>query len=194
MRTRITILLISGLFATSSIAQNEIPSKKVQIETATQAAPEMYREDAKVLGYGTDGSLITLREGSNGLICLADNPKEKGFSAACYSDKLEAFMQRGRELEAEGKTTVEKQAVRKKEIDEGTLMMPEEAAIVYVLYASQEDYNPENGTLNESKIRYVFYKPYMTVEETGLPDKPQERGMPWLMDANTHRSHIMITP
>lgn len=194
MKTRIMTLLLSGFFAISSFAQNEIPSKKVQIETATQAAPEMYREDAKVLGYDIDGKLVTLREGSNELICLADDPKLKGFSAACYSDKLEEFMQRGRELEAEGKTTVEKQATRKKEIDEGSLKMPEEAAIVYVLYAAQEDYNPENGTLNDSKIRYVFYKPYMTVEETGLPDKPQERGMPWLMDANTHRSHIMITP
>lgn len=194
MKTKITILLLSGLFATSSFAQNEIPSKEVQIETATQAAPEMYREGAKVLGYDTDGKLVTLREGSNGLICLADDPKLKGFSAACYSDKLEDFMQRGRELEAEGKTTVEKQATRKKEIDNGTLKMPKEAAIVYVLYAMQEDYNAENGELKDSKIRYVFYKPYMTVEGTGLPDKPQGRGMPWLMDANTHRSHIMITP
>lgn len=194
MKTRITTLLLSGFFALSSFAQNEVPTKEVQIETATKAAPEMYREGAKVLGYNSNGELVTLREGSNGLICLADDPKLKGFSAACYSDKLEDFMQRGRELEAEGKTTVEKQATRKKEIDEGTLKMPEEAAIVYVLYATQEDYNPENGELTDSKIRYVFYKPYMTVEETGLPDKPQGRGMPWLMDANTHRAHIMITP
>lgn len=194
MRTRITILLLSGIFAISSFAQNEIPSKKVQIETATLAAPEMYKEAAKVLGYDVDGKLVTLREGSNGLICLADDPKLKGFSVACYSDKLEDFMQRGRELEAEGKTTVEKQAARKKEIDEGSLKMPEEPAIVYVVYASQEDYNAQNGELKDTKIRYVFYKPYMTVEGTGLPDKPQGKGMPWLMDANTHRSHIMITP
>src|SRR5699024_8732725 len=120
--------------------------------------------------------------------------RSSDLSAACYSDKLEDFMRRGRELEAEGKSTAEKQAARKKEIDEGSLKMPEEPAIVYVLYAAQEDYNPENGELTDSKIRYVFYKPYMTLEETGLPNKPQERGMPWLMDANTHRSHIMITP
>lgn len=194
MKTKITTLLLSGFFALSSFAQNEIPSKEVQIETATKASPEMYREGANVLGYNSNGELVTLREGSNGLICLADDPKLKGFSAACYSDKLEDFMRRGRELEAEGKTTVEKQATRKKEIDEGTLKMPEEAAIVYVLYATQDDYNPQNGELTDSKIRYVFYKPYMTVEETGLPDKPQGRGMPWLMDANTHRAHIMITP
>lgn len=177
-----------------SYAQNEIPSKEVQIETATQAAPEMFRAEAKVLGYDREGKLITLREGSNGIICLADNPKEKGFSAACYSDKLEDFMRRGRELEAEGKSTAEKREARKNEIEEGKLKMPSEAAAVYVLSAEQENYNPKTGELKDTRIRYVFYKPYMTVEETGLPDKPQGKGMPWLMDANTHRSHIMITP
>src|SRR5690625_1895893 len=193
MITRISLVLLSFTFVLSSFAQNKIPSKQIQIETTLLASPEMYRVGAKVLGYDEDGELITLRDGDNGLICLADDPKLKGFSAACYSDKLEDFMRRGRELEAAGKSTAEKQATRKKEIDAGTLKMPEEPAIVYVLYASQEGYNPENGELTDSKIRYVFYKPYMTLEETGLPNKPQERGMPWLMDANTHRSHIMIT-
>src|SRR5699024_11716612 len=96
------------------------------------------------------GALVTLRVGDHGLICLADDPKLKGFSAACYSDKLEDFMRRGRELEAAGKSTAEKQATRKKEIDAGTLKMPEEPAIVYVVYASQEDYNAQNGELKDT--------------------------------------------
>src|SRR5699024_7463187 len=122
------------------------------------------------------------------------DPKKEGFSAACYSDKLEDFMKRGRELVAEGKSTAEKQATRKKEIDAGDLSMPKEAAMVYVLSAEQENYDPETGALENTHLRYVLYKPYMTVKETGLPDKPQGKGMPWLMDANTHRAHIMITP
>lgn len=73
-------------------------------------------------------------------------------------------------------------------------MMPEEPAAVYVVNGSEEDYDFNTGTLQNSRIRYVFYKPYMTVEETGLPTKPSLPGMPWLMDPGTHRSHIMITP
>src|SRR5699024_2334269 len=156
--------------------------------------PKMFQEGAKVLGYNAEGKLITLREGNNELVCLADDPKKEGFSAACYSNKLEDFMQRGRELEAEGKSAEEKQEIRKKEIDSGKLKMPEEAAILYVLSADQENYNVKTGEVKDGKLRYVFYKPYMSVEETGLPDKPQGKGMPWLMDADTHRSHIMITP
>lgn len=194
MKMKTGIFLLCILFTFTGFAQNQIPSKEVQIESALQAAPEMFREKAKVLGYDENGGLVTLRKGSNEIICLADDPKKKGFSAACYSDKLEDFMNRGRELEAEGKSTSEKQETRKKEIDSGKLKMPKESAMVYVLSAEQNDFDPKTGDLENTSLRYVLYKPYMTVEETGLPDKPQGKGMPWLMDANTHRAHIMITP
>lgn len=182
------------LIGITAFAQNNIPPKEAQIKAAVQAAPEMYRENAKVIGYAAEGKIETLREGDNGMVCLADDPENDGLNVACYSDKLADFMARGRELTAEGKSNKEKQAIRKEEIDNGKLKMPKEPAALYVLTADQKDYNPDTGEINNSKLRYVFYKPYMTVEETGLPDKPQAKGMPWLMEANTHRSHIMITP
>lgn len=186
-------LLWTFLSLSTLIAQNKIPSKESQITTALLAAPDMYKKDAKVLGYNAEGELVTLREGSNGLICLADDPEIEGISVACYSDKLEAFMARGRELVAEGRAT-EKQEVRKKEIDAGIIKMPSEPAAVYVLNGEESEYNLETGELKNGHLRFVFYKPYMSAEETGLPTKPSGPGVPWLMDADTHRSHIMITP
>ena len=180
--------------AFSTFAQNKILPKDIQIKTAVLAAPEMYREDATVLGYNQEGKLVTLREGNNGMVCLADDPNKAGISVACYGAELEPFMARGRELVAEGKSNEEKREVRKNEIEAGTLKMPEEPAMVYVLAGEENDYSAETGELLKSKIRYVIYKPYMTGESTGLPTKPQAPGMPWLMDAGTHRSHIMITP
>ncbi len=180
--------------AFSTFAQNKILPKDIQIKTAVLAAPEMYREDATVLGYNQEGRLVTLREGNNGMVCLADDPNKAGISVACYGAELEPFMARGRELVAEGKSNEEKREARKNEIEAGTLKMPEEPAMVYVLAGEEGDYSAETGELLKSKIRYVIYKPYMTGESTGLPTKPQAPGMPWLMDAGTHRSHIMITP
>ena len=189
------LFLLSAIICFSSvIGQSKVPSAESQINTALLACPEMYQEDARVLGYNQNGELITLREGKNEMICLADNPNKEGISVSCYSDKLEAYMARGRELLAEGKTEVEKRDIRKKEIDAGVLNMPKEPAAVYVVTALQENHDFESGELKNSRIRYVLYKPYMTAEETGLPTQPGLLGMPWLMDANTHRSHIMITP
>ncbi len=192
MKKLMTLFVLAVAF--SAFAQNKILPKDIQIKTAVLAAPEMYREDATVLGYNQEGRLVTLREGNNGMVCLADDPNKAGISVACYGAELEPFMARGRELVAEGKSNEEKQQIRKAEIEAGTLKMPEEPAMVYVLAGEENDYSAETGELLKSKIRYVIYKPYMTGESTGLPTKPQAPGMPWLMDAGTHRSHIMITP
>lgn len=188
-------VLLSAMFCFSlTVGQSQIPSAESQIKTALYACPEMYQEGAKILGYDQKGQLITLREGTNEMVCLASDPNKNGISVSCYSNQLEPYMQRGRELIAEGKTEVEKREIRKTEIDAGTLAMPKTPAAVYVVTAKKEEHDFESGVLKSSRIRYAFYKPYMTALETGLPTKPQAPGMPWLMDADTHRSHIMVTP
>ncbi len=192
MKKLMTLFVLAVAF--SAFAQNKILPKDIQIKTAVLAAPEMYHEDATVLGYNQEGRLVTLREGNNGMVCLADDPNKEGINVACYGTELEPFMARGRELAAEGKSNEEKREARKNEIEAGTLKMPSEPSMVYILAGEEKDYSAETGELLKSKIRYVIYKPYMTGESTGLPTKPQAPGMPWLMDAGTHRSHIMITP
>lgn len=76
----------------------------------------MYKDGAKVLGYNSSGEIVTLREGNNGLVCLADDPNSKGISVACYSDKLEPYMARGRALIAEGKTERKNKSIAKKKL------------------------------------------------------------------------------
>jgi hypothetical protein len=186
--------LVCAIGSMSAFSQTTPLTAEVQIKTAVLAAPAMYGDEATVLGYNKDGKLVTLREGSNGLVCLADDPNKEGISIACYGVELEPYMARGRQLIDEGKSEAEKREIRKKEIDEGKLKMPEEPAMVYVLSAEDQDLDRKTGELKNSKIRYVLYKPYMSGKSTGLPTKPQAPGMPWLMDADTHRSHIMITP
>jgi hypothetical protein len=188
------LILLAFAFSFSAYSQSKILPKNIQIKTAVLAAPEMYRDAATVLGYNEEGKLITLKEGNNGMVCLADDPNKESISVSCYAAELEPFMARGRALAAEGKSNEEKREARKIEIDAGTLTMPAEPSMVYVLAGEEKDYSAETGELLKSKIRYVIYKPYMTGVSTGLPTKPQAPGMPWLMDAGTHRSHIMITP
>lgn len=188
------LVVVFALGGLSVFSQAKILPAEVQINMAIQAAPEMYQDEATVLGYNKKGELVSLREGTNGLVCLADDPNKEGISVACYGIELEPFMARGRQLRAEGKSEEEIREIRKQEIDAGKLKMPSEPAMVYILGAEESDLDTKTGELANSRIRYVLYKPYMTGESTGLPTKPQAPGMPWLMDANTHRSHIMISP
>lgn len=181
-------------WAAGSFAQTAVPSAEIQIKSAVLAAPDDKRAEARVYGYSAEGKLILLREGSNGMVCMADDPAQEGFNASCYPESLEPFMQRGRELREQGKSYRQVFDIRESEVKSGSLKMPEQPAILYVYTAPSEKYNPATAELSGGSFRYVVYIPYATAESTGLPLKPEAPGMPWLMDPGTHRAHIMITP
>src|SRR6056297_1410313 len=106
MKTFQVLLLL--LFPTLINAQTKVLPAEVQIKTATLAAPEELRSGVMVYGYNDKGEMVVLREGTNHLVCLADDPGKEGINVSCYSKKLEPFMARGRELSAEGKGEMEK--------------------------------------------------------------------------------------
>lgn len=189
------LMLISLFFLPGLLtAQDETLPPEVQITTATLPLAEDVRQGAKVYGYDPSGNLVVLREGKNNQICIADDPSKDGISIACYSEKLEPFMSRGRELLAEGKTEMEKREIRRREAKAGRLRLPDAPSMLYVLNGTEDNYNRNSGELEDGNLRYVIYVPYATTESTGLPAKPHKPGMPWLMDPGTHRAHIMITP
>lgn len=185
-------LLILFLLSIGCYAQ--IPSAQEQINAAVQAAPEELQHNATVLGYNSEGKLVTLRTGSNELICLADDPDKEGFSVACYHKDLEPFMARGRDLYALGKSHGEVFEIREKEARAGTLKMPDHPATLHVLSGPDGKYDPATGKVTGATLRYVVYIPFATAESTGLPIRPMVPGGPWIMDPGTHRAHIMISP
>lgn len=191
MKSLLTILL---LIISSNVLFAQTYSVEDQINMAVFAAPEEHREGAMVLGFDEDGNVITLREGSNDFVCLADNPESSRFHVSCYKKSLEPFIARGRALQAEGKNPGEIFEIREKEAIEGTLEMPKEPATLYAYYGDDVVYDPETNTIEGAQYRYSIYIPFATQESTGLPLRPNAPGHPWLMNPGTHRAHIMITP
>jgi hypothetical protein len=182
--------------ASQDVPNNFVPiaGEEAILATALMAAPKESRDSCKVIGYNEAGELITLREGSNQFIVLADDPNKEGFSAACYHISLEPFMARGRELKAEGKGREEIFKIRGEEIKSGKLKMGNAGSTLHIYYGPNAEYDPESGKVKEAKYRYVVYLPYATPESTGLPIQPVASNHPWIMDPGTHRAHIMISP
>tara|TARA_R110002167_G_scaffold132370_5_gene316619 strand:- start:3211 stop:3894 length:684 start_codon:yes stop_codon:yes gene_type:complete len=170
-----------------------IDSDAALIATALMAAPEKSRSGCKVIGYNMAGDFVTLKEGDNEFICLADNPKQNGFNAACYHKSLEPFMARGRALRAEGKTEKEIFDIREAEIKSGKLSI-KDGSTLHIYYGPETLYDPETSKVAGAQYRYVVYLPWATSESSGLPEKPNRPDHPWIMDPGTHRAHIMITP
>jgi len=162
---------------------------QTNLELATLAAPEAYRANATVYGYNADGTFVLLREGSNHLVCIGDDPSKEGFSVVAYHKDLDPFMARGRELKAMGKSFDEIFATREAEAQAGKLVIPDKSTLT--VYQADLD---DNGSPINPYLRYVVYIPFATAEETGLPTGPMSDGGPWIMDPGTHRAHIMITP
>mgnify|MGYP000853282863 CR=1 FL=1 len=177
------------LAAASTLLALDVAPPAEQIASSLLAAPAERRAAATVLGYNAKGEVVTLRQGTNDLICLADDPSVKGVSVACYHKELEPFMARGRELAAkyQGK---ERHEVRWKEVDEGKLKMPREPRMLYVLTGTS--YDAAKGEMVDSYLRWVVYTPYATPESTGLSTKSGTA--PWLMYPGTAGAHIMISP
>ena len=172
----------------------DITTDDDRIATALLAAPEASRDGARVIGYNAAGELVTLREGSNEFICLADDPNKDGFSAACYHRSLEPFMARGRELKARGRASKEVFATREEEVKSGKLSMGDMGSTLHVYYGPSTRYDAIAGRVEDAQYRYVVYMPFATAASTGLPESPIAPNHPWIMDPGTHTAHIMISP
>ena len=191
-RNVLLTLLIGGAAVVACSSQAQVPPSDQQIAAAVTPAPADMQDDATVLGYNASGELVTLREGTNALICLADDPQDDRFHVACYHESLSPFMQRGRELRAQGMSGAEVDSVRQAEIEAGELSMPDHPASLYSLTGSSGSFDPETGTVSDASPLYVIYTPFATGDQVGLPTKPAGSA-PWLMEPGKPWAHIMIT-
>lgn len=161
-----------------------------QIRLAVQAAPADMRDEATVQGYDESGALVTLRKGTNDLICMAPDPQAKGLEVSCHHAGLERFFARGRELIAQGITGNERLHTRWEEHDQGKLPIPY-GSVNYILTGSGFDVT--TGEISDPYMRWTIYVPGATPQSTGFSTQPTAGG-PWLMMPGTAGAHVMITP
>ena len=194
MRKPIWILILTLLSGGVPLGAQQAGSEG-QIDGALLAAPESLREGAAVLGFGgtprSDDVLTLLREGTNDLVCLADDPDREDFHVACYHSSLDPYMRLGRLLRAEGLDRAEVLEARYAALEAGDISMPQ-AATLYSLTADSRPTPGGEPAVEGLRRLTAVYLPNATLEETGLPGRPAG-GHPWLMLPGTPWAHIMIS-
>jgi hypothetical protein len=192
---RASLLLSAALLvAQVGLAQAPaLPRPATQIAAATLPLPEAMRAGATVLGYRSAAKLELLRQGNNGMICLAHNPADVDrFHVACYHESLDPFMARGRALRAEGVSTAQIDTIRFAEVRSGALKMPVAGAL-YSLTGPAGDFDEAKVAAPKSRPLFVVYMPGATQASTGISTVPLV-GQPWLMLPGTPKAHLMFTP
>ena len=194
MKTRLFVLMLMASPICSIPAQSvSYPPPAFQIAAAVSPLPEKMQAGARVLGYNSAGKLVVLRQGTNDMTCIADNPAGKMFHVACYHKSLEPFMARGRELHPIYKTIDEVDSVRAIDVRQGKLTMPSKPAALYQYFAPRDSVNMTTKTIDGAQYLYVVYTPYATNKTTGVAEVPVDGG-PWLMYPGKPWAHLMISP
>jgi hypothetical protein len=177
--------------AQAPAAPPPLPTVPQQVAAAVLPLPEAMRAGAAVLGYRVRGQLVPLRPGTNGMICLADEPADPAFHVACYHESMEPFMARGRALRAAGVTGDQVDTVRFREVRGGTLRVPSAPAALYSLTGDSASWDPATNAVRGARPLHVVYVPFATTATTGISDVPAA-DRPWLMFPGTPKAHIMI--
>ena len=152
------------------------------------------REKATVIGYAADMSLITLRAGSNKMVCTASQPGLQVFDVRCYDESFMPLIRRLQELhktnmkQEEIVRTVDSEIVAKK------LVLPDHPISGYRMFGPIAAYNyATNVAGNEIRSWQSIHFPYRTAAELGLPEEGQvARTLPYVMESGTFWSHVMI--
>jgi len=180
----------AALPTTATAAQVPVPPAAQQIAAAVLPLPAEMRDGATVMGYREPNKLVVLREGKNGMTCLALYVMRPDFHVACYQNSLEPFMARGRELRAQGVTGAKVDSVRFAEIKSGKLKMPAQGTL-YTITTKKENFDAATNKVKDAGLLTVLYIPGATTESIGITDKPREDG-PWIMFPGTAKAHVMM--
>jgi hypothetical protein len=161
-----------------------------RIAAAVLPLPENMRAAATVASVDK-GVESVLREGTNGMVCTADQPGDQMFSVNCFHETVHALLRRMAELSRELKDKALTEALES-EIKAGKLKPPVTPSIGFQMRGPLSGYDPAtNSVSKEIKTWQMVMLPYATGASLSLPEK-SDGNMPWVMGAGTWAAHIMI--
>jgi len=172
----------------------QAPPVSQQIAAAVLPLPPSMRERAEVLGYAPDLSLITLRGGSNGIVCTATRPGDSNFDVRCYHESFLPVVQRMRLLYSEKKDPAEVYRIVEEEIRAHKLRLPDHPTAGYRMLGPISGYDASTNTVSKQIESWQsVHFPYKTAAEIGLPEEGEvPRTIPYVMASGTFWSHVMI--
>ncbi len=179
MKRIVLLALAAAAVSSTAFAQSDAE----MIERALAAAPRRAREAASVVKWNPDHTYVTIKEGTNQLVCYdrSGEPGRQPFAVQCTSlANLERVAQ-NRRFDAETSNGEELQARLDAAEADGSRVKPEFGSLFISMNGADA---ASAGTHTTIAV------PGATPASIGLPDNPGQGGA-WLMNTGTSTAHIM---
>jgi hypothetical protein len=155
--------------------------------------PAPLRGGATVVRLDASFQPEVLRNGSNGMVCIADRPNDDAFDVRCYRDTFIPVVYRAFQLGYQ--VSGEKVGA---EIKAGRLQVPSEPTAGYRCLGPIAGFDAVRQSV-DSRIEcwQSIHFPFRTAAELGLPDEAdvpeaQQRTTPYVMSSGNYWAHVMI--
>lgn len=194
---RRSAILMGLIFFPGTVAvtqQTPVPSAAQQIAAAVLPLPEPMRQSATVMGYSPNLSLVTLRTGTNGMVCTAFRPGNADFDVRCYHESFMPVIRRLKELFAQKLNDEDVNRTVDAEVRAKKLTIPDHPTAGYRMLGPMTAYDSITNTVGKEIASWQsIHFPYKTAAEIGLPEEGEvPRTTPYVMSSGTIWAHVMI--
>lgn len=176
---KIALAIVAAGLAVAIVSAQDDTETQAKIENAMSAAPLSVAENATIMDheFNADGSIVILREGTNGWTCFPDMPTTPGNDPACYDETWMQWLKAYLAGEEPNITT---------------------PGLSYMLQGSSDASNTDPFAVEPAAgEEWVSSPSHIMVILPGKLDASlfstdPESGEPWIMFAGTPYEHIMI--
>ena len=168
-------------------------SQSQAIAAAVLPLPAALRNGATVVRLDNAGQPETLRNGTNGMVCIADKPGDAQFDVRCYKDSFIHVVYRTFQLG--GDVSSPKVGA---EIAAGQLKLSNEPTAGFRCLGSASSYDSSTNSFRDTGGCWEsVHFPFRTAREVGFPDMSEvpenlRRTVPYVMASGTYWAHVMI--
>lgn len=199
IRSGFKAALCFPLLALSCVcAAADTPPAAAEIATATTPLPALMKDGAAVVRLDAAGKPEPLRNGSNGMVCIADLPGDAEFDVRCYNEQFIAVVYRSFQLRRQVGTHGGVSGTIEAEIKAGKIKLPEQPTAGYRCLGPASAYDATTNTTKPPMHCWQsIHFPYRTAAELGLLDESQvteaqKAMLPYVMSSGRYWSHVMI--
>jgi len=179
-------------------AAADTPPAAAEIATATAPLPALMKDGAGVVRLDAAGKPESLRNGSNGMVCIADLPGDAEFDVRCYNEQFIEVVYRSFQLRRQVGTHGGVSEAIEAEIKAGKIKLPEQPTAGYRCLGPASAYDAATNTTKPPMHCWQsIHFPYRTAAELGLLDESQvteaqKAMLPYVMSSGKYWSHVMI--